>query len=122
MLTRCGLPGWAIPLIGGLAFSALVGLWPPSQIFVIVGTSLAGAKAAQTAHLSHPTTVRERLFRDNRGFVTVNDAPAMASQLARYLNGAPTSAGDLDDVPERGSLRSRTANLRINGLRRCRGS
>ena len=31
------------------------------------------------------TTVRKRLFAGNRGFVTVNDAPAMASQLARYL-------------------------------------
>ncbi len=30
-------------------------------------------------------TVRKRLFRDNRGFVTANDGPAMASQLARYL-------------------------------------
>jgi hypothetical protein len=29
--------------------------------------------------------VRKRLFAANRGFVTVNDAPAMASQLARYL-------------------------------------
>ncbi len=31
------------------------------------------------------TTVRKRLYGHNRGFVTVNDAPAMASQLARYL-------------------------------------
>ncbi len=31
------------------------------------------------------TTVRKRLFTGNRGFVIVNDAPAMASQLARYL-------------------------------------
>ena len=31
------------------------------------------------------TTERKRLFAANRGFVTVNDAPAMASQLARYL-------------------------------------
>jgi hypothetical protein len=28
---------------------------------------------------------RKRLFARNRGFVAVNDAPAMASQLARYL-------------------------------------
>ena len=31
------------------------------------------------------TTIRKRLFAANRGFVTVNDAPAMASQLGRYL-------------------------------------
>ena len=31
------------------------------------------------------TTVRKKLFSGNRGFVTVNDGPAMASQLARYL-------------------------------------
>jgi hypothetical protein len=29
--------------------------------------------------------VRKKLFAANRGFVTVNDAPALASQLARYL-------------------------------------
>ena len=34
------------------------------------------------------TTVRKKLFAANRGFVTVNDAPAMASQLARYLVGS----------------------------------
>lgn len=32
------------------------------------------------------TTVRKKLFAANRGFVTVNDGPAMASQLARYLS------------------------------------
>jgi hypothetical protein len=30
--------------------------------------------------------VRKRLFSHNRGFATVNDGPAFASQLARYLN------------------------------------
>lgn len=35
------------------------------------------------------TTTRKELFRYNRGFVTVNDAPAMASQLARYLATPP---------------------------------
>ena len=33
------------------------------------------------------TTVRKKLFAANRGFVTVNDGPAMASQLACYLTG-----------------------------------
>lgn len=33
------------------------------------------------------TTVRKTLFAANRGFVTVNDGPSMASQLARYLAG-----------------------------------
>jgi hypothetical protein len=31
------------------------------------------------------TTVPKKLFSANRGFVTVNDGPAMVSQLARYL-------------------------------------
>ena len=35
------------------------------------------------------TTVRKKLFFANRGFVTVNDGPAMASQLARYLSTSP---------------------------------
>ena len=35
------------------------------------------------------TTVRKTLFSGNRGFVTVNDGPAMASQLARYLSTSP---------------------------------
>jgi len=39
-----------------------------------------------TGRITHrTTTVRKRLFAGNRGFVTVNDDPAMASQLARYL-------------------------------------
>ena len=43
-----------------------------------------------TGHVTtRNTTLRKRLFRDNRGFVTVNDGPAMASQLARYLTAAP---------------------------------
>ena len=31
------------------------------------------------------TAVQKRLFDNNRGFVTVNNGPAFASQLARYL-------------------------------------
>ena len=38
------------------------------------------------------TTVRKHLFAANRGFVIVNDAPAMASQLARYLGESRTSS------------------------------
>jgi NAD(P)H-flavin reductase len=39
-----------------------------------------------TGRITHrTTTVRKKLFAANRGFVTVNDAPAMASQLARYF-------------------------------------
>ncbi|MGH3765999.1 MAG: DUF6529 family protein [Pseudonocardiaceae bacterium] len=39
LLTRRGLPGWAIPLIGGLVFSALFGLWLTSSLwfFTTVG-------------------------------------------------------------------------------------
>jgi len=33
--------------------------------------------------------VRRRLFAHNRGFAIVNDGPAFASQLARYLAGLP---------------------------------
>ncbi len=32
---------------------------------------------------------RKRLFSHNRGFVTVNDGPALAAQLARHLTGTP---------------------------------
>ena len=34
------------------------------------------------------TTVRKQLFRHSRGFVTVNNGPAFAFQLARYLIGS----------------------------------
>ncbi|MGH3812299.1 MAG: DUF6529 family protein [Pseudonocardiaceae bacterium] len=42
LLTRRGLPNWAIPLIGGLVFSALVGLWLTSSFwfFTTVGVTL----------------------------------------------------------------------------------
>lgn len=42
LLTRRGLPSWAIPLIGGLVFSALVGLWLTSSLwfFTTVGVTL----------------------------------------------------------------------------------
>jgi hypothetical protein len=35
---------------------------------------------------------RKRLFKHNRGFLTVNDGPAFASQLARYLTGTRAEA------------------------------
>src|SRR5437868_4405339 len=37
------------------------------------------------------STVRKRLFCNNRGFIIVNDGPALASQLARYLLGLESS-------------------------------
>ncbi|MGH3822321.1 MAG: DUF6529 family protein [Pseudonocardiaceae bacterium] len=42
LLTRRGLPGWSIPLIGGLAFSALFGLWLTSSLwfFSTIGVKL----------------------------------------------------------------------------------
>ncbi len=42
LLTRRGLPGWAIPLIGGLVFTALLGLWLTSSLwfFATVGVTL----------------------------------------------------------------------------------
>ena len=33
LLTRRGLPGWTIPVIGGLVFSGLVGLWLTSSLW-----------------------------------------------------------------------------------------
>jgi hypothetical protein len=46
-----------------------------------------------TGRITHrTTTVRKRLFAANRGFVTVNDGPAMASHLARYLTGVTRPA------------------------------
>jgi len=45
---------------------------------------------AATGRVRYRTTnVRKRLFAANRGFVTINDGPAMASQLARYLGAPP---------------------------------
>jgi hypothetical protein len=32
-LTRRGLPGWALPLLGGLAFATLAGLWVTASLF-----------------------------------------------------------------------------------------
>ncbi|MGH3900958.1 MAG: DUF6529 family protein [Pseudonocardiaceae bacterium] len=42
LLTRRGLPNWVIPLIGGLVFSALVGLWLTSSLwfFTTIGVTL----------------------------------------------------------------------------------
>jgi hypothetical protein len=42
LLTRRGLPSWSIPLIGGLVFSALFGLWLTSALwfFSTLGATL----------------------------------------------------------------------------------
>ncbi len=42
LLTRRGLPSWVIPLVGGLVFSALVGLWLTSSLwfFTTFGVTL----------------------------------------------------------------------------------
>jgi hypothetical protein len=42
MLTRPGLPGWAIPVIGGLLFSGVTGLWLTSSLwfFTTFGVTL----------------------------------------------------------------------------------
>ncbi|MFC6867312.1 DUF6529 family protein [Haloechinothrix salitolerans] len=34
LLTRRGLPGWLLPVVGGLVFAALVGLWLTSALWV----------------------------------------------------------------------------------------
>jgi hypothetical protein len=33
LLTRKGLPGWALPVFGGLVFTALAGLWLTSALW-----------------------------------------------------------------------------------------
>lgn len=42
LLTRRGMPGWSIPLIGGLVFTALFGLWLTSSLwfFATIGFTL----------------------------------------------------------------------------------
>ena len=42
LLTRRGLPGWAIPLVGGVVFTTLVGLWLSSSLwfFTTFGVTL----------------------------------------------------------------------------------
>ncbi len=42
LLTRRGLPNWSIPLVGGLVFAALVGLWLTSSVwfFTTFGVTL----------------------------------------------------------------------------------
>ena len=42
MLTRPGVPGWAIPVIGGLVFSGVAGLWLTSSLwfFTTFGVTL----------------------------------------------------------------------------------
>jgi hypothetical protein len=41
LLTRRGVPGWALPVIGGLVFTGLVGLWLTSSLwfFATVGVT-----------------------------------------------------------------------------------
>jgi hypothetical protein len=55
------------------------------------------------------TRVRKRLFLQNRGFVIVNDGPAFASQLARYLG---------DTHPPKGQPRS-FIHIAMPSLRWC---
>jgi hypothetical protein len=33
VLSRSGMPGWSLPVIGGLTFSALTGLWLTSAVW-----------------------------------------------------------------------------------------
>lgn len=42
LLTRRGMPGWSLPLLGGLVFSALFGLWLSSSLwfFTTIGVTL----------------------------------------------------------------------------------
>ena len=59
------------------------------------------------------TTVRKRLFAANRGFVTVNDGPAVASQLARYLaTEPPATSGRTTRAEGRTTLLGRPSSHR----------
>jgi hypothetical protein len=49
---------------------------------------------------------RKRLFVHNRGFVTVNDGPAFASQLARYLAALAPEAWPCTQAKSRASLQA----------------
>jgi hypothetical protein len=40
LLTRPGLPGWTLPLFGGLVFTALTGLWLSSALWFFTTTGL----------------------------------------------------------------------------------
>ena len=53
------------------------------------------------------TTARKKLFAANRGFVTVNDGPAVASQIARHLQVVST----LGEQPQLGADRGTTVRL-----------
>lgn len=40
VLTRKGLPGWALPVFGGLVFTGLVGLWLTSSLWVFTNKGI----------------------------------------------------------------------------------
>jgi hypothetical protein len=73
------------------------------------------------------STVRKKLFVHNRGFAVVNDGPAFAAQLARYLNslegaglpcGAATVvAGRMDDASIRATATGTTGTLAASSRR-----
>jgi hypothetical protein len=40
VLSRKGLPGWALPVVGGVVFTALVGLWVTAGLWVFATQGL----------------------------------------------------------------------------------
>jgi hypothetical protein len=40
VLTRRGVPGWVLPLVGGSAFTALVGIWLTSSLWFFTSRGL----------------------------------------------------------------------------------
>ena len=40
VLSRSGLPGWSLPVVGGLTFSALTGLWLTAAVWFFTTTGL----------------------------------------------------------------------------------
>lgn len=64
-----------------------------SKYPTVIGLAGAQLVESRAAPKYRTTRTRARRMRDNRGFVLVNDAPAMASQLARYLDQQGPSGG-----------------------------
>jgi Family of unknown function (DUF6529) len=40
LLTRPGITGWALPLLGGLVFAGVVGLWVTSSLWFFVTSGI----------------------------------------------------------------------------------
>jgi hypothetical protein len=77
---------------------------------------LAGAQLVESrpAPKYRKTRIRARRMPDNRGFVSVNDGPAMASQLARYLDQRGGIPGSSAGHPSRLSGCTDSCQVKVN--------